>query len=158
MSATIEVKGLKELEDQLVKLAGAVSPGQLLGVTRESMKGVLDTARSLVPKRTGSLYDAITITTKRQGKGLAGAVATGGIAIRKVRKGHVGTRGAKGAGEKADPRRYWHLVEFGTSKTAAHPFLRPAFDQNVNAMIEAVHRGLVKRIDRAAKRMRRQLA
>lgn len=30
-----------------------------------------------------------------------------------------------------------HLVEFGTSRAPAHPFLRPAFDAKINAALQA---------------------
>lgn len=50
--------------------------------------------------------------------------ATAGVAI------YIG----KGTKQKLYPR-YWHFVEYGTSKMAAYPFLRPAFDsQKENAV------------------------
>lgn len=39
-----------------------------------------------------------------------------------------------------------HLVEFGTSRAAPHPFLRPAFDK-VNQAIEAGKERMAQRLD-----------
>lgn len=42
--------------------------------------------------------------------------------------------------------RYWWLVEFGTSKTAAQPFMRPAMEQNMAAVTEIFAAELNKNI------------
>lgn len=62
--------------------------------------------------------------------------------------------GAGSAGStKADgPAFYARFVEFGTSKMAARPFMRPAFEKSASAAIDAVKAGLEKAIERAAKR------
>ena len=40
---------------------------------------------------------------------------------------------------------YWHFVEYGTPPT---PFLRPAFDKNVDLMVERFSDKLAKNIDK----------
>src|SRR5205085_5719958 len=37
-----------------------------------------------------------------------------------------------------------HLVEFGTSRAPAHPFLRPAYDAKVTAALEAANKAWVE--------------
>lgn len=44
---------------------------------------------------------------------------------------------------------YWRFVEFGTSKMRARPFLRPAFDNNKDAINDTFIRVLSKGIDEA---------
>lgn len=39
---------------------------------------------------------------------------------------------------------HWRLLEFGTSRTKAHPFMRPALEQNINKATNEV----VKHLDR----------
>ena len=59
---------------------------------------------------------------------------------------------AKGKRKGKSPRRYAHLVEFGTVNTAPQPFLRPAMDTQVDEIIEAVRKKMVEGIDAETKR------
>jgi HK97 gp10 family phage protein len=54
---------------------------------------------------------------------------------------------AKGAASTSDAF-YWRFPEFGTSKMPAQPFLRPAFDDNVDRIIDAFTERLNAGIDR----------
>ncbi len=141
MSSGFNLVGLRDLQDQLVEL------GELLGkptqplqfAGRRAWQPILAAARALCPRSTQSLNlrsastaekqafanyphlrDAIMITVKKPKQG--DVVLTVGLKIRKMAKG------ASVAGVN-NPRRRWHLVEFGTSKMAAKPYIRPAFDQ-----------------------------
>lgn len=49
---------------------------------------------------------------------------------------HVRTR--KGYWQLSDPRRYAHLVEFGTVKSRAMPFMRPAIESHGQEAIRAI--------------------
>lgn len=48
--------------------------------------------------------------------------------------------------KRQDDPFYWHMHEFGTSKMAARPFIRPAFEETkeeaLGAMVERVKKGL----------------
>ena len=46
-------------------------------------------------------------------------------------------RPKKGAKNQDDPF-YWHFNEFGTSKQAARPFMRPAFEESKEKVLEVV--------------------
>ncbi len=48
---------------------------------------------------------------------------------------------------------YGSLVEFGTSKMSARPWLRPAFDNNVSQALDVVGKKLGDGIERAAKKL-----
>ena len=50
---------------------------------------------------------------------------------------------------------YWRLVEFGTSRTRAKPFMRPAADQSVDAMTNEFITQYDKALGRAIKRASR---
>lgn len=45
---------------------------------------------------------------------------------------------------------YWRYLEFGTSKMAARPFLRPAFEAQKNAAIEVFKTTLAEGVQAAA--------
>ncbi len=53
---------------------------------------------------------------------------------------------------KADPANYAHLVELGTSQSAATPFLRPAFDGAKGEVKSAFIQSLSDSQDKAARR------
>ena len=53
----------------------------------------------------------------------------------------------KGTKQKEYPN-YWHFVEYGTSKMAAVPFLRPAFNSNQQAAIDAFADKLKSELDK----------
>lgn len=44
---------------------------------------------------------------------------------------------------------HWHLIELGTEKTRAQPFLRPALEGNINAVIDKFAVELDKELDKA---------
>ena len=52
-----------------------------------------------------------------------------------------------------DPRKYAHLVEFGTSKTAAKPFMRPAFAATKDTMVRELGAVIGNRVSVEAKRV-----
>lgn len=54
--------------------------------------------------------------------------------------------------EMADPSNYSHLVEYGTSHSAAKPFIRPAVDSAKGEVLSAMATGLSKHLARAAKK------
>lgn len=50
------------------------------------------------------------------------------------------------------PTPHWRLLEFGTEKMAARPFMRPALANNIGAATDTFVREYEKAIDRAIKR------
>ncbi|MNY41310.1 hypothetical protein D3C86_1761160 [compost metagenome] len=44
---------------------------------------------------------------------------------------------------------YAHFVEYGTSKMAAKPFMRPAYDQNKEKAVQAIKDRISKRLEKA---------
>ena len=71
--------------------------------------------------------------------------------MRKFKKG----AGKSGAANPDDPF-YWRFVEFGTSKMAARPFLRPAFESRKFAAALAAREGLREALGEAVARLGRQ--
>lgn len=96
-------------------------------------------------KRTGDLGFRVGV--------LGGARQYGDTKVNR-RKQRVGDS-YKTAGDKSNPGGdtwYWRFVEFGTARTPAKPFLRPALEQNVDKATGAFITEYEKAIDRAIKR------
>lgn len=54
------------------------------------------------------------------------------------------------------PTPHWRLLEFGTSKMQAQPFMRPALENNIGAATDTFVREYGKALDRALRRMLRR--
>lgn len=50
---------------------------------------------------------------------------------------------------------YWRFVEFGTTRMAAQPFLRPAFDVKKKEAVTAITKRLAERIEQAAQELKK---
>lgn len=48
----------------------------------------------------------------------------------------------KGKGNPGGDTWYWRLVEFGTSRTAAKPFMRPAMNNNAGKAAQVIFQGM----------------
>jgi HK97 gp10 family phage protein len=71
-----------------------------------------------------------------------------------VRRGRAG-KSYRTAGSSSNPGGdtwYWRFLEFGNSKSAARPFIRPAMDGSVGDMAEKFFSEAQKSLDRAIKR------
>lgn len=139
MSVTVE--GLKDLQQQLLDLGAEIGQKVLAAAARKAMVPVLNDAKALCPKDSGALADSITLTATKPKEG--DAVAVAGLKI--------GSSDLTAKGE-LPPARRWHFVELGTSKMAAHPFLRPALDRQASTVLDVLKVELQAGIQRAIKR------
>lgn len=148
-SGTIGVQGLAELERKLEGLTNELAGKALYSALNVALTPVVKEAKqgALVarePHRMGSITVqpgllASAIRKKRVPKReMIGELAQGAA---------MGVYIGKGTSQKIYPR-YWHFIENGTSKMAATPFLRPAFDNNINVMIAKFSEKLAKNIDK----------
>ena len=74
------------------------------------------------------------------------------------RAGRVGESYEVG-GDKGNPggdTYYWRFLEFGTEKTPARPFMRPAMESSAGEVADTFVREYGKAIDRAIKRARKK--
>lgn len=130
------VHGLEELKRNLATLSLRVG-GEI--TTRALLAG--GKPIQMDAKRRAPLLKAPVPTRQR------GALRSGIVSYAK-RWNHVvvrvrsrtyifGGKWKKGAGWAGNPN-YWWLVEFGTSKMSAIPFLRPAFESQKYAALNAI--------------------
>lgn len=146
----LKLQGLEGLKAQLEELKAEAAAKALRRAARVAFAPVLATAKALVPVDTGLTRDHITIVTQKGGD--RDTVVRVGLKIRAF-------KGAAKLGRKtASPHWRWRFIELGTVKMAAHPFLRPALDQNAQHVLDLLRDELVKGIARAVKRQRREAA
>ena len=148
-SADLEILGLRELDAKLEGLSNELAGKALFSALNVALTPVVKEARALAPvadapymlgnqlAQPGLIGDAI------RKKRLPKSEHTGEFSQGAVMGVFVG----KGRKQKLYPFQ-WHFYENGTSRQPATPFMRPAFDNNINVMIERFSAKLAKNIDK----------
>lgn len=130
----VELTGLEELQKTLEKVA----PNEARNLARSTVHWVAGQVRNgmrkRAPKDEGTLRKAI-IAKRRRGKP--------GEAVSDVRITH-------GRGVKHDAF-YWHMIEFGTERQSAQPFIEPTVAE-IEPQIPKIYR------DEFGKRLEKKLA
>jgi HK97 gp10 family phage protein len=141
MIPTVRVDGLKELQRALTKLPVELQRASETNALREGMKPVLKTARATAPSDTGLLKKAMGLTVRKGKNGITARVG--------ARTGFKKQVTRKGKSVMADPSKYSHLVEYGTSHSAAKPFIRPAVENNTSEITAGLAKGYEKGMEKA---------
>lgn len=116
MSDDISVKVIQNR--QLLANLNAIPEKMKKKIMKPAMKKgasvIAKRAKKKVKRRSGMLQRAIRYDATKEGDGIA----------------YVSTK-LEGTykGKRVKPRRYAHLVEKGTKRSAAHPFMRPALNE-----------------------------
>jgi HK97 gp10 family phage protein len=120
----VEISGLKETVANITRLGGrAFLNREVARSGRKAMKPVLVTAKSLVPRDEGDLFDSLVLKSKvLRNKNVSIRVGPSTVTLFKSTK--------SGKMRKKRPTNYGMLVEKGTSKAKPKPYLRPAYDQH----------------------------
>lgn len=116
------LKALKKFPDNIQK-------NVMTGAVRAAAKPIVSAARANVPVDSGNLKKSIG-TVKRKSRDKT-----------KIRFSVTPRKGGKYDGW------YGHMLEFGTSKMAAQPFMRPAFENQDDQSIEEAKKYIAKKID-----------
>ena len=125
ITSSVEVEGLDDLETALEKLKDGAKTA--LRRALRSAGGVLQAAaQELVPKDTHFLESEIKIGTRVDDAGM-----TAKVGVKADKYPDQGNR--KWQRTAADVALF---TEYGTETEGAHPFMRPAFDANVDAMVD----------------------
>lgn len=149
MTSAIKITGARSLAQALERLPQELAKNAETTALREGMKPVLAKARASAPTRTGQLKKSLGLTVR---KGKRGANA-GQFTAR------VGPRGGFAVtkdGKRIDPVKYAHLVELGTSRMPAKPFIRPAVESSEEAMMAGMAAGYEKGISKAVAKLRKK--
>lgn len=154
MAKMVRVEGLSQLQKAMQDLGRKTSNRIAVQAMRKGGAIVRDKARANAPvltentpyRRAGTLRKAIQARTKIGKNGQTNTyVLVKGLSTKQILK-FKGKTGKDSAYNPRDPF-YWRFVEFGTSKMAARPFMRPAFEQSkekaANVIIQSLKDGIM---------------
>lgn len=143
MTEEVKLEGFRELHDALGQLPKATERAVLRRIATKALEPMRDQARQLVPVDEGNLRDSITIGTKlnRNARKAARADPVDGVRV------FMGTSNRNGV-----PR------EYGSWRTAAQPFMRPAWHTGKRAALAFIMTELGGEIARTATRLAKRAA
>lgn len=143
----MQLSGFKELASALRELPQKVARNALRSAVNAGATQIRKQARLNAPVDSGLLKKNIYQKQSRSASGPEKQTVVVG-----VRSGRVRNKD----GSKKELPYYWRFMEFGTSKMPAAPFLRPAFDTQKDAAIQAIADKLDERIQKYAVELARK--
>ncbi len=164
----IQVEGLKELEEALMKdLTAATAKNTIRRALTLAAKPLVDTATMLIKVRRISepiRVSKIKFTTGSAGKRAFAEAMSGGASRKEAGEAaHAANALANANGDNdlsitsgvmsvGPTRQAFYGFEFGTKYIAPHPFMRPAWDQHKHDLLENIKVELLDQIEKARKR------
>lgn len=159
-SISVKVEGLAELNRKLAALPDEIRKGPvLMRALHDGARIIRDEAKRLAPvlqpdPRTGKLDERRIVGNLR-----AGIVEhtdkrePDTVLVRVRNRGYIFGEGKGAQSWRRGNPNYWWLLEFGTSKMAPRPFLRPAFEGKKFAALNEIRRSLARGIDVVTRRL-----
>ncbi|PRD12587.1 HK97-gp10 family putative phage morphogenesis protein [Pantoea coffeiphila] len=128
----LDFSGLEQIAKDLETLSKSENKKVLREATRAGAEVVAEVVRETAPILTGKMSRNVVVITQ---KGRQGEVASG-VHIWGV---NPDTGNSDNTMKASNPKNafYWRFVELGTSTMPAHPFVRPAYDNNQDRAAEA---------------------
>lgn len=142
IKTTFKIDGLRELEAALEELPKATQKNVLMRTLKEQAKPIADAGSSLAPKLTGRLARSYVVGTKLSKSQRKKYQKQSPVEV------HVGPA----------PSAKSIQTEFGNSHQAAQPHMRPAWDSNVQRVLDGIKQSLAEQIDKAVQRLARKAA
>ena len=156
---TVRIDGLREIDAALGKLGKATGRNVMRRVAVARLEPMAEHARQLAPDdpaTTGrGLKRSIAVSTRLSSKGNFSREMN---VSRRAGKAQVEAyMGPSGLGTKgAPPQGVWQ--EFGTNKHGPQPFMRPAWSQGKDALLDGIAADFWTEIEKAAARKARKAA
>lgn len=144
MADAMNLTGFKELAKALRELGPRVAKNTLRRSVAAGATIIKTEARARAPKDTGEMAKDIMVKRERDTRGEM--AATYSVFVRSGKKSRLA---GKGRNVQKDSY-YWKFVEFGTSKMAAKPFLRPSFESKKEEAVKVIGEKLDEGIQKAA--------
>ena len=148
----MRITGTREIQRLLARLPEALKNSAESTVLREGAKPVLKSAKSKVPVGlSGQLKKSMGVTVKKvRGFRSARVGPRNGFEKTIVVTNPDGTQSTK----KVNPSKYSHIVELGSSRSAAKPFIRPAVEDSKNEALAGMATGFQRFLTRTITRLR----
>lgn len=140
----LDFSGLLDISGDLDALSKAENGRVLRNLTRSAATIIKDEAVQRAPKRTGKLARNIVVLTQRKRNG----DISSGVHVR-GRNLRTGNSDNKMKAKDSRNAFYWRFVELGTSKMAAIPFIRPAYDAKQEEAVKVAFDTANRAIDEA---------
>lgn len=152
MAEFVKLTGLTETLEKLksiprlVKIKGV---GPLRGATHAAARAIANVAQMNAPVDTGNMRAQVYVFRDTQAgdhtERYSVSVRTGRKKGKRLALLKIGRRDAY----------YWFMVEFGTSKMHAQPFMRPAFEGTKEAAVKLFEAQFRAGVDKIAARLAR---
>lgn len=144
MALDLEIQGVGELQEQLIKVLPSSARTILRRAVRQAARVIRDDAKRRAPRDSGQLKKGIKEKETAPGVGQVGAR----VFVSKAPHAHLIEYGHRQMYK--NPRNTGELRQSQkTPFVAAQPFMRPAFEENYSAaheqMREAIREGIFKR-------------
>lgn len=146
MAETSQLTGFKELALALRELPERVAKNALRSAVNAGATVIKKQVKLSAPKDTGLLQKNIFQKQIREASGPYQQTFAVGVRQGKARNKD---------GSKKELPYYWRFKEFGTSKMPASPFVRPAFESQKEAAVDAIGKKLDERIQHFARQLGR---
>lgn len=153
----IKLEGVQHIARALDRLPIEVRATAEKSALRAGGKPILNAAKAMCPVgENGLLKKSIGLTVRKNRSGALRGQFTLRVG---PRTGFAIVKGVRSKGKNAgkpiriDPSKYGHLVELGTSHSAAKPFIRPAIDSASSQVVAAMAQGYAKGLERAVKKI-----
>lgn len=138
---TFKIEGLSDLAKALGQLPKATGRNVLVRVGTRRLQVVADEMKRLAPEKSGDLAESIIVTTRRPKGGK-----------REPKKSPVEIFAGPGRSPSATQQ------EFGNENHAPQPFVRPAWDEGAEGMLDGIGDDLGNEIAKAAERLAKKQA
>lgn len=142
MKSGFKIEGLADLDRALGQLSQSAGKNVLRRVGRQALQPMDEAWRTKAPHLTGQLEES----------GSVGSKLTRSQRKARERESSVEVFAGPGPNPQAIQQ------EFGNANSPAQPFMRPAWDQTKDRVLEIVKDNLGTEITKAAKRAARKLA
>ena len=152
---SVEVQGLEELEAKLAELDNKLAGKAMYGALNYALTPVVKEAKQRA--RKAKEPHAMVINANKRKVEIQPGLLASAVKKRRVPKSEMKGEFAQGAAmgvyigtgtkQKFYPQ-YWPFIEYGTSTQPATPFIRPAFDNNIDLMLSRFSEKQSENIDK----------
>ena len=161
MDVKVTIDGLAEIARKLKLLPQRIGMNAMRRALRKGANVIRDAARQNAKRIDDqSTSEQIVKNITVQGGGRKREKREGGPMIRVGVLGGArdmskyGELKGAGSGNPGGDTWYWRLLEFGTSRSRAQPFMRPAMDDKAQAAFDAAAAAAIKETDRELAKLR----